>query len=332
MFGELNLVGSSAAFLDALELIRKSSACDATVLLQGETGTGKELAARAIHYLGARRKFPFVPVNCGALPDTLVENELFGHARGAFTDARDARQGVIAQAQGGTLFLDEVEALSHKAQVALLRFLEDFEYRPLGGGEVRTADVRIIAAGNADLGAAAKAGEFRQDLLFRLNVLPVDLPPLRARGRDIVCLAEMFLQRFADQYARAPKRLHPEAVKRLLQYAWPGNVRELENLIHREFLMSDGSEIHVRCLTPCAGETAKTAEPPAGTLTRASFQDAKARAIASFERAYIKELLERTGGNISQAARISGKERSRLGKMVKKYGLAQARSAPRTDA
>src|SRR5262249_5254341 len=139
-------------------------------------------------------------------------------------------------------------------------------------------------------------------------------------------------QRFADQYARAPKRLHPEAVKRLLQYAWPGNVRELENLIHREFLMSDGSEIHVRCLTPCAGETAKTAEPPAGTPTRAGCQDAKARAIASFERAYIKELLERTGGNISQAARISGKERSRLGKMVKKYGLAQARSAPRTDA
>src|SRR6185436_2379407 len=203
------MLGRSVAFRIATAMIEKMSAFDAPVVIEGETGTGKELAARAIHYRGARAAGPFVPVNCGALPDTLVENELFGHARGAFTDARDARQGVIAQAQGGTLFLDEVEALSHKAQVALLRFLEDFEYRPLGGGEVRTADVRIIAAGNTDLGAAAKAGAFRQDLLFRLNVLPVDLPPLRVRGRDIVCLAEMFLQRFADQYGRAPKRLHP---------------------------------------------------------------------------------------------------------------------------
>jgi len=320
-FGELNLVGNSPAFLEALELIRRSAACDATVLLQGETGTGKELAARAIHYLGARRKFPFVPVNCGALPDTLVENELFGHARGAFTDARDSRQGVIAQAQGGTLFLDEVEALSQKAQVALLRFLEDFEYRPLGGAEVHTADVRIIAAGNTDLAAAAKAGGFRRDLLFRLNVLPVDLPPLRARGRDVVRLAEMFLQRFARQYRRPPKSLHPEALERLLQYAWPGNVRELENVIHRELLMSDAPTIHMRCLTPCAGDCAGAPEALAGTLTKASFQDAKARAIAQFERAYIIELLERTGGNISQAARISGKERSRLGKMLKKYGV-----------
>ena len=322
-FGELNLVGNSPAFREALELIRKSATCDATVLLQGETGTGKELAARAIHYLGVRRKFPFVPVNCGALPDTLVENELFGHARGAFTDARDAREGVIAQAHGGTLFLDEVEALSHKAQVALLRFLEDFEYRPLGGAEVHTADVRIIAAGNTDLAAAARTGAFRQDLLFRLNVLPVDLPPLRARGHDVICLAEIFLQRFARQYRRPPKFLHGEAVQRLLGYSWPGNVRELENLIHREFLMGDGPAIHVRCLTPCAREAATAPEPPAGALTKASFQDAKARAIAQFERAYITELLERTGGNISQAARISGKERSRLGKMLKKYGLAR---------
>jgi DNA-binding NtrC family response regulator len=323
-FGELNLVGNSPAFLDALELMRKSAACDATVLLQGETGTGKELAARAIHYLGARRKFPFVPVNCGALPDTLVENELFGHARGAFTDARDARQGVIAQAQGGTLFLDEVEALSLKAQVALLRFLEDFEYRPLGGAEVRTADVRIIAAGNADLAAAARVGGFRQDLLFRLNVLPVELPPLRARGNDVVRLAEMFLQRFARQYRRPPKTLHADAVQRLLGHAWPGNVRELENLIHREFLMSEGAAIHVHCLASCAADIAPTPEPLFGKLTKASFQDAKARAIAQFERAYITELLARTGGNISQAARISGKERSRLGKMLKKYGLERA--------
>ncbi len=323
-FGDLNLVGNSPVFLHALELVRKSAGCDATVLLQGETGTGKELAARAIHYLGARRTFPFIPVNCGALPDTLVENELFGHARGAFTDARDARQGVIAQAQGGTLFLDEVEVLSHKAQVALLRFLEDFEYRPLGSADVHTANVRVIAAGNADLAALAKAGVFRQDLLFRLNVLPVSLPPLRARGGDVVCLAEMFLQRFARQYRRPPKSLHPDAAERLLQYGWPGNVRELENLIHREFLMTDGPTIHVRCLGGSPGDADPAPDPLPDKLTRASFQDAKAHAIAQFERAYITELLERTGGNISQAARISGKERSRLGKMVKKYGLERA--------
>src|SRR5712691_11776737 len=151
-FGELNLVGHSPAFLDALELVKRTAGCDATVLVQGETGTGKELVARAIHYLGARRTFPFIPVNCGALPDSLVENELFGHVRGAFTDARDARRGLIAEAEGGTLFLDEIEVLSPKAQVALLRFLQDFEYRPLGGAEVRGADVRIIAASNANLG------------------------------------------------------------------------------------------------------------------------------------------------------------------------------------
>jgi DNA-binding NtrC family response regulator len=304
--------------------MRKSAGCDATVLLQGETGTGKEMAARAIHYLGMRRTFPFIPVNCGALPESLVENEFFGHARGAFTDARDARQGLVAQAQGGTLFLDEVEALSHKAQVALLRFLQDFEYRPLGGSEARTADVRIIAAGNADLAALARAGRFRQDLLFRLNVLPIDMPPLRSRGADVIALAEVFVQRFARLYRKPPKSLQSDASARLLAHPWPGNVRELENLIHREFLLTDGPTLHLPCLHAPAGLQAQAGDAVAGELTVATFQDAKASAIARFERAYFTELLARTRGNISQAARISGKERSRLGKMLKKYGLERA--------
>ncbi len=320
-FGELNLVGRSPAFLEVLELTKRFSACDATVLVQGETGTGKELVARAIHYLGARRNFPFIPVNCGALPDSLVESELFGHARGAFTDARDARRGLIAEAQGGTLFLDEIEVLTPKAQVALLRFLQDLQYRPVGGAAVRDANVRIIAASNANLVELVRDRHFRRDLLFRLDVLAIDLPPLRKRQHDVVLLAEMFLKRLGRQYRRPPKSVHPDAVPRLLGHEWPGNVRELENLVHREFLMTDGPTVYLRSL---ASRDARRNEAPAAAssrLTASKFQEAKALAIANFERAYIAELLSRTQGNVSRAARIAGKERSGLGKLVKKYGL-----------
>lgn len=331
-FAKFKLVGQSPAFVEALELARRFSGCDATVLLQGETGTGKELIARAIHYLGVRRDFPFIPVNCGALPDTLVESELFGHARGAFTDARDARRGLVAEAQGGTLFLDEVEVLTPKAQVALLRFLQNLEYRPVGGALVRNADVRIIAASNANLGTLQKDNRFRQDLLFRLNVLSVDLPPLRERQDDVVFLAEVFLRRLAQQYRKPPKSLHPDAVSRLLGHAWPGNVRELENLIHREFLMTDGTMIHLHGLAPFGARQNNTRDDALSRLTESGFQKAKAGAIADFERAYIVELLARTRGNISQAARISGKERSRLGKLVKKYGLDRIAFARNAEA
>jgi DNA-binding NtrC family response regulator len=320
-FAELNLVGHSPAFLEVLELTKRFSACDATVLVQGETGTGKEVVARAIHYLGARRNFPFIPVNCGALPDSLVESEFFGHARGAFTDARDAKRGLIAEAQGGTLFLDEIEVLTPKAQVALLRFLQDLEYRPVGGAVVRDANVRIIAASNANLEELARENRFRKDLLFRLNVLAVNLPPLRERGRDVVLLAERFLRRLERQYRKQPRSIHPGAVSRLLDHEWPGNVRELENLIHREFLMADAPVIHLQCLAPPGVRRKDAREAALSRITESRFQEAKASAIAQFERAYIVELLSRTRGNISQAARISGKERSRLGKLVKKYGL-----------
>jgi len=319
--GALNLIGHSPAFLHVLELARRFARCEATVLLQGETGTGKELVARAIHYLGARRSFPFIPVNCGALQDTLVESELFGHARGAFTDARNAKQGLIAEADGGTLFLDEVEVLTSKAQVALLRFLQNLEYRPVGGSVTRNADVRVIAASNANLGDLARDGRFRRDLLFRLDVLSIDLPPLRDRQGDVVVLAEAFLQRLAAQYGKPPKAIHLGAISRMLRYAWPGNVRELENLIHREFLMNDGPMIHLYGLASSDARQEQARDAELSHLTESRFREAKACAIAHFERAYIVELLSRTRGNISQAARIAGKERSRLGKLVKKYGL-----------
>jgi two-component system response regulator GlrR len=198
-FARLNLVGESPAFLRCLALVRKYAACHATVLVQGETGTGKELAARAIHYLGGRSEYPFIPVNCGAIPETLVENELFGHAPGAFTDARDARCGVIADAEGGTLFLDEVEALSFRGQVALLRFLQDRQYRPLGARRPLTANVRVIAAANENLNAMVERGQFRRDLFFRLRVMSLEMPPLRERGSDAVLLAEQFLRQFSCQ-------------------------------------------------------------------------------------------------------------------------------------
>src|SRR5262249_52659390 len=239
-----NLVGASPAFLEAVELIRRVSTCDAAVLIQGETGTGKELAARAIHYLGSRRDAPFVPINCGAIPETLVESELFGHARGAFTDAREAHQGVIAQAEGGTLFLDEIEAMGARGQVALLRFLQDHEYRPVGGCP-RGANVRVVASSNVDLPALATQGGYRQDLLFRLTILVLELPPLRARGDDVVLLAETFVKRFCRQYRRPATALHPETSAQLRARDWPGNVRELENLIHRAVVLNDAAVLQL---------------------------------------------------------------------------------------
>jgi DNA-binding NtrC family response regulator len=299
-------------------MIERLANFDATVLIQGETGTGKELAARALHYLGARRGAPFIPVNCGAVPDTLVESEFFGHVRGAFTDARETRAGVVAQAENGTLFLDEIEALSLRAQVALLRFLQDHEYRPVGGSATREANVRVVASSNVDLAAMVAAGTFRADLLFRLDVLPLCLPPLRDRGGDVVLLAEVFLERFSRQYRQPAKTLDAASRAWLETHDWPGNVRELENLIHRQFLLTDASTVR---LVPAADTSAPSAD------VETSFRVARERAIAEFERGYIEALLARTRGNLSLAARISGKERSRLGKMLKKYGVDRARFA-----
>jgi DNA-binding NtrC family response regulator len=311
-----------------MRLLERFAPCAATVLIQGETGTGKELAARALHYLSDRRSGPFIPVNCGAIPDALFESELFGHVRGAFTDARDARLGLVAQARGGTLLLDELEALSPRGQVAMLRFLQSQEYRPVGGSLVGDPDVRVVGSTNVDLAALAARGEYRQDLVYRLKVLTVDLPPLRERGEDVVLLAQSFLARLARQYGRAPPRLHVDAIAFLRGNSWPGNVRELENLVHRAFLLSDGSELHV--MSPCAAaaSTARAEGGPGSTLTEVTFRTAKARAIESFERAYVVELLTRAHGNISLAARLAGKERSRLARLIRKHGYTGAAFRP----
>lgn len=310
-----NLLGSSPQFAHVLGQIRRVARFDVTVLIGGETGTGKELAARAVHYLGARASRPFIPVNCGALAESLVESELFGHERGAFTDAKTATPGLVAEADGGTLFLDEVDALPAKAQAALLRFLQDGTYRRVGGSQPRRADVRLIAASNADLDALARERRFRHDLLYRLKVLPLVLPPLRERGGDVIELAHAFLARMNRDYRglTPSKRFHPETLAALTRYGWPGNVRELEHFVQREFLLCEGGEVRASPVSEAPPARAPSEQPV--------FKQAKARAIADFERSYVASAMEHAHGNISQAARLAGQDRSAFSKLVRKYGI-----------
>jgi DNA-binding NtrC family response regulator len=285
---------------------------DATVLIGGETGTGKELAARAIHYLGPRAAFPFVPVNCGALPDTLLEAELFGHERGAFTDARGARAGLVHEAQGGTLCLDEVDSLTPRAQVVLLRLLQDRTFRPIGSSRLQRGDVRFVAITNARLADRIAAGAFRADLYYRLSVFTLELPPLRERKGDVPMLAEHFLQLYA--HGPAVPRLSPGAAAALLAHDWPGNVRELENAILRAVQSCSDGMVQVEDLglpLPDAGP-----EGAAG-----SFTVLKRRAIEAFEREYLLTLMRRSAGNVTRAARAAGKDRRDLGRLLRKYRL-----------
>jgi DNA-binding NtrC family response regulator len=312
------LAGESLVWRTTLRTVERLAAHDATALIEGETGTGKDLVARAIHYVGSRKAFPFVPLNIGALPDTLLESELFGHERGAFTDAREKRAGLVEEARGGTLFLDEVEAMTPRAQVVLLRFLQDQSYLPLGGRSVARGDVRIVAASNADLGEEVARGRFRRDLWFRLRVLHLRLPPLRDRAGDVKLLAELFLARCCEQHGRGPHRVAPQALAALEAHDWPGNVRELESVILREYLLHDNSsdELHVD-LGQSALISAVSASKPLP-----DFKRAKALAVAEFERNYLRQLMTCAQGNISLAARLSRKDRSALNKLVKKHGIA----------
>jgi len=314
------MIGKSQAFLNSLNLIHKISCCDAPVLIEGETGTGKELAARAIHYGSARREGPFVPVNCGAIPDSLIENELFGHRRGAYTDAKQDHIGLVGYAQGGTLFLDEVDALTQKAQVALLRFLQDQQYRPLGEHRDQAADVRIITACNMDLAELSVKGAFRQDLYYRLTLMNLKLPPLRDRRGDAVLLAEHFLTTCASRYG-AERHLDSATIEWLEQYSWPGNIRELENLICREYLLSDNAVIQIQSGIAQHKERRKQADRRLENITALNFNQAKCRAITEFERRYLDAVLIAAEGNVTRAANLVGKERRSLGKLLKKHGI-----------
>lgn len=321
-FINLNLIGRSEKFLNSLHLIKRIAHCDAPVIIEGETGTGKEVAARAIHYLSAQRDHPFVPINCGAIPDNLLENELFGHAKGAFTDARENQPGLIAQAYGGTLFLDEIDALSEKAQVTLLRFLQDQQYKPLGSKSMHQANVRIITATNANIVRLIEQGNFRQDLFFRLNIMTVDLPPLRERADDVRMLAEHFMQKFRESYNEPNKHLHPNTLHWLTNCSWPGNVRELENTIHRLFLLADSPMIYMKHNIKNKEERRKKfTDRRKSAMFNMTFKEAKATTIAEFEKTYLRWVMTETQGNVSLAAKLIGKERRALGKLLKKHQI-----------
>ncbi|HEY6389730.1 MAG TPA: sigma-54 dependent transcriptional regulator, partial [Bryobacteraceae bacterium] len=310
---QVNLVGRDPGFLHIAEKIPTCARADFAVLITGETGTGKELFARAIHFMSRRRNHPFVPVDCGGTPDHLFENEMFGHARGAYTDAHRDQKGLAGMAEGGTLFLDEIDSLSLGAQSKLLRFLQERQYRPLGAECFARSDIKLVAATNGCLEEQVRKKQFRQDLYFRLNVLRLDLPPLRERPADIPLLAEHFL---ALHCAAGERRTFtPAALQQMRAYSWPGNVRELLNAVQRAIVFSRTRLINACEIVPRM--------PPAQA---GEFSQARAEALHSFERDYVGEMLRRHGGNVTRAAREAGKERRAFGKLVKKHGLS-ARAA-----
>jgi two-component system response regulator GlrR len=318
-----NLVGRSPRFREAMELAQLYAAWNAPLLIAGETGTGKELVARAVHYQSQRRHRPFIPVNCATLPDTLVESELFGHTRGAFTDASQARQGLVHLAEGGTLFLDEVEALSPRGQGVLLRFLQDSSYRALGANQLQHADVRIIAASNVDLHEKAAARTFRDDLLYRLDAFRVTLPPLRDRLDDLALLVPHLLAKAARRTDGLARRMAAPALALLRAYDWPGNVRQLEHVLLKAHVVCPGPEVGLAELRRSAPELAHLgpASATAAGLAPRSLRAAKRAAADQAERHFVEDWLARTAGNISEAARQSGIERASLSRLAKKYGV-----------
>ncbi|MBV9927280.1 MAG: sigma-54-dependent Fis family transcriptional regulator [Acidobacteria bacterium] len=314
--GLRNLIGESAAFTAEVGKIPAIARSDVRILISGETGTGKELCARAIHYLSPRTAGPFIPVNCGAIPPELVENELFGHERGAYTGAATSQAGLIREAEGGTLFLDEVDCLPLLAQVKLLRFLQEREYRPLGSARMRRADVRVITAANVDMAEAVSEGRVRKDFYYRLNIIPLRLPPLRERRADIALLARHFLEKFAAEFARGATRFSDEALAKLRAYAWPGNVRELEHVVERAVALSAGEVISEAEIDVPVAAAAAAAGAGGG-----SFKEAKARAVEEFERQYLSELLDSHGGNITRAAQAAKKNRRAFWQLLRKHHI-----------
>jgi DNA-binding NtrC family response regulator len=310
--GLKQLVGESPVFVTLINKIPSVARCDATVLISGETGTGKELCARAIHYLSPRMGKPFVPVDCGAIPTELMENELFGHMRGAFTGASLSQTGLIQEAEGGTLFLDDIDCLPFPAQVKLLRLLQEKEYRRLGSPKVRQADVRIISATNRDLDEEVRREKFRQDLYYRLNIIPLVLPPLRERREDIPLLARHFMDKYAAEFKSQVTDFASEAMEMLLLYEWPGNVRELEHVVQRAVVLSE----HAVIPGVDIGLPGRRA-----TESPKSFKEEKAEAIAQFERSYIEGLLVAHQGNISRAARAAQKNRRAFWQLIRKHRI-----------
>ena len=312
-FGEL--VAESFAMREVFAVLELAAASEVTVLIQGETGTGKELVARAIHEASARRGKPFVAIDCGALPESLLESELFGHVRGAFTGASSSRAGAFARAQGGTLFLDELGSVAPAVQARLLRVIEERKVKPVGSDEERKIDVRLVAASRVDLSTRVAQGAFRPDLYFRLSVLTVELPPLRQRREDIPAIvAELLRLRGFEAAAISGPNLDA-----LRTHAWPGNVRELRNVIERSLAMTPGAQ----AFSDLKISVAPQADPGDGLPVRTDlpFKDAKEQVVDAFERRYVRDLHERHQGNLSAAAREADVDRKHWRELLKKHGL-----------
>jgi two-component system, NtrC family, response regulator GlrR len=309
--GLKHIIGESHAFLEKVRCVPRFARCDATVLISGESGTGKELFARGIHYLSPRADHPFIPVNCGALPENLVESEIFGHKRGAFTGAAGDRAGLIREAEGGTLFLDEIDCLTPQAQVKLLRFLQDGEYRSVGSEQIRHANIRVIAAANADFNQILKAGDFRDDLFYRLSVLTLTLPPLRERPGDVLLLTRDFLEKQAAITNTPPKNISLAALNRLVVHPWPGNVRELHNVLMRAVVLSDRHQIELSDLNL----------PEDGNVEDQSFQTMKSRVVWRFEHDFLTTVLRAHKGNITRAASAAKKNRRAFWQLLRKHRL-----------
>ena len=293
------------------EQMAQVAATNTTVLIRGESGTGKEMVAHAIHYNSPRANKPFVKVSCAALPDSLIESELFGYEKGAFTGAEQRKKGRFELAEGGTLFLDEIGDINLTTQVKLLRVLQEREFERLGSTETIKVNVRLIAATNKDMERAIAAGTFREDLYYRLNVFTIFVPPLRERKADLLLLVDHFLEKFSREHRKSIKRISTPAIDMLMSYHWPGNVRELENTLERAVLMCDGQVIHGHHLPP----SLQTAEA-SGTVTRVSLSDA----VAGFEKDLIQDALKTTRGNRAKAARLLDTTERVLNYKVRKYG------------
>jgi two-component system, NtrC family, response regulator AtoC len=312
-----NLIGSSTAMQAIYDLLGRIADSPATVLITGESGTGKEVAARALHERGPRKARPFVAINCSAVPDSLLESELFGHARGAFTDARAARAGLLLQATGGTLLLDEIGDMPMALQPKLLRALQERTLRPVGGDEELPFDVRVVATTNRDLHALVEEGRFREDLYFRINVIHVELPPLRARGGDVLLLAQHFIDVHAARAGKRVTALTPVAAEKLIAYRWPGNVRELQNCIERAIALTQQGRVGVEDLP----ETVRAYKR--SHVLIATDDPSELVPLSEVERRYVLRVLEAVGGNKTSAAQILGVTRKTLYRKLEEYGAGE---------
>jgi two-component system, NtrC family, response regulator HydG len=316
------LVGTAPALREALRVVQRVAPTDVTVLITGESGTGKEVIARALHDASRRTRGPFIALNCSALPAELIDSELYGHVRGAFTGADRDRQGLFAAADGGTLLLDEVGDLAPATQAKLLRALEERSITPVGATSPVSVDVRVLAATNRPLDSLVAQGSFRADLLYRLSVVHIHLPPLRERREDVPALAVHFIAHFAERHGRPALPLGEGARRALLAHDWPGNVRELRNAMERAVVLADGDVIESADLPAPVTSSSAPLRPAEAAIAELPYAEARARALDSFDRAFLGACLERSGGNVSAAARALGLHRQSLQKMLRRIGLA----------